>query len=208
RWNNRWHHWNNWGWNYWGWSPASYYYSYNSWYCHPANYWSGYHGYYGYSGFYNNYYYNTPFPLSYYNGITHKTVTVINQGTTRGIAYGPRTTTGGGITSPRGPAQRPGLNEQPVYRDVDAAPVIGERMPVTPNPVRTSPESGVTQRPDLERTPVNGTERPGQERTPTEGMTRDNGKTNVRQTETPPSDGSKSRPVYKPSETPRQYEPY
>ncbi len=120
RWN-RWNRWNNWGWNNGGWNnwcltPASYYYSYNSWFAPTFNHWGGYHGYYGYANYYNNYFNNSPFPVSYYNGITHITIHQINQGGTRGTHYGPRITGNTG-SSPRGPVDSPGIMVQPVMRN-------------------------------------------------------------------------------------------
>lgn len=109
-------------------TPSSYYYSYNSW-CSPNyNYWGGgYHGYHSYSNYYNNYYNSCPFPVSNYYGVTHGTVTTVNQGNTRGSYYGPRVTGNTG-SSPRGPVVKP-ENVQPVMKGTDSGLTQSNELP-------------------------------------------------------------------------------
>ena len=156
RWNrwNHYHHWDNWHY-----SPASYYYSYNNW-CAPSNYWGGYHGYYSYSNYYNNYYNSCPYPVSNYYGVTHGTVTNINNGGTRGSYYGPRITGNTG-SSPRGPVTKP-ESIQPVFAETGKAvdQTSGRQTDVD----GTKPGGIVRTNPDdiqqgVDKTPANTTPR-------------------------------------------------
>jgi hypothetical protein len=150
RWN-RYSHWNNWC------TPASYYYSYNSW-CAPSyNYWGGYHGYHSYSNYYNNYYNSCPLPVSNYYGVNHGTVTVVNQGGSRGSYYGPRIAGNTG-SSPRGPIIKP-ENVQPVMKGSDSGVTQSNDKPsglgdgTKPGSVTRS--NPVSIQPGEEKTPAN-----------------------------------------------------
>lgn len=154
RWN-RWNHYSHW--DNWHYSPASYYYSYNSW-CSPSyNYWGGYHGYYSYNNYYNNYYNSCPLPVSNYYGVTHGTITTVNNGSQRGSYYGPRISGNTG-SSPRGTLVNPG-NVQPVMKDRNQDATQSNDNPVnagdgvTPN--ITKRPNPVTQQPNDDGVPAN-----------------------------------------------------
>ncbi|HUR30582.1 MAG TPA: hypothetical protein VMZ69_04070 [Saprospiraceae bacterium] len=160
----RWNQWNRWnsynGWNSWYHTPASYYYSYNNW-CSPGyNYWGGNNGYYSYSNYYNNYYNSCPYPVSNYYGVTHGTITNIDNGTTRGSYYGPRIAGNTG-SSPRGPVTKP-ESIQPVFKETGKTvdQTTGRQTEVGGTKpggiVRSNPED---VQPGVEKTPANTTPR-------------------------------------------------